>query len=175
LAAQATFFEDLTGDVLRRAGIGPGMHVLDLGCGVGDVSFLAGGMVGNGRALDQISQFPASELFTQVSSWIIASFKAGGAETNMGRRLLSTFLLSGLPRPTMIAASRVESGPDAYAYTYITEILRSLLPLAERSGVPSVPEVAIDTLAERLREDATANDIVAFLPRMVGAWSRLPG
>src|SRR4029077_20213349 len=52
LAAQGAFFEDLTGDVLRRAGIGPGMHVLDLGCGVGDVSFLAGAMVGaNGTVL----------------------------------------------------------------------------------------------------------------------------
>jgi hypothetical protein len=74
----------------------------------------------------------------------------------------------------MIAASRVESGPDAHAYTYVTGILRSLLPLVERAGVASVQEVAIDTLAERLRQDPTANDIVTFLPRMVGAWSRLP-
>jgi hypothetical protein len=74
----------------------------------------------------------------------------------------------------MISASRVESGPDAYAYTYVTEILRSLLPLVERAGVVSVQEVAIDSLAERLRQDATANEIVTFLPRMVGAWSRLP-
>src|SRR6516162_6745059 len=47
LAVQAAFIQDLTGDVFRRAGIGPGMHVLDLGCGVGDVSFLAAGMVGS--------------------------------------------------------------------------------------------------------------------------------
>jgi hypothetical protein len=67
---------------------------------------------------DQISQFPASQLFTRVSSRVIASFKAGGAETNMGSKLLSTLLLADLPRPTMIGASRVESGPDAYAYTY---------------------------------------------------------
>ena len=46
LATQAAFFEDLTGDVFQRAGIGMGMQVLDLGCGVGDVSFLAAGMVG---------------------------------------------------------------------------------------------------------------------------------
>jgi cyclopropane fatty-acyl-phospholipid synthase-like methyltransferase len=46
LAAQAVFFEDLTRDVLRRAGIGLGMQVLDLGCGVGDVSLLAADMVG---------------------------------------------------------------------------------------------------------------------------------
>jgi ubiquinone/menaquinone biosynthesis C-methylase UbiE len=255
LAAQAAFYEDLTADVFQRAGIGGGMHVLDLGCGVGDVSFLAAGMVGaagtvlgidrnassietarsramalglsnvrfeaseldtfnnDGRRfdaligrlvllflpdpaatlrrfrnflrpggviafqevdMDQVSQFPASELFSRVGSWIIAGFKAGGAETNMGRRLLSTFLHAGLPRPTMIAASRVESGPDAYAYTYLTGILRSLLPLVERAGLASAQEVAIDTLADRLRQDATANEIVTFLPLMVGAWSRLP-
>jgi hypothetical protein len=46
LADQATLFEDLTEDVLRRAGLRPGMGVLDLGCGVGDVSLLAARMVG---------------------------------------------------------------------------------------------------------------------------------
>ena len=254
LTAQAALFEDLTGDVFRRAGIGVGMYVLDLGCGVGDVSFLAAGMVGasgavlgidrnassietarrramalglsnvqfevseldtfddHGRRfdaligrlvllylpdpaatlrqfrnflrpggviafqeidMDQASQFPASELFTRVLSWIIAGFKAGGAETSMGGRLLSTFLRAGLPRPTMIAASRVESGPDTYAYTYVAGVLRSLLPLVERVGLASAQEVAIDTLADRLRQDAIANESVTFLPRMVGAWSRL--
>ena len=39
-------FERLTEDVLRHAGIGAGMRVLDIGCGLGDVSFLAARMVG---------------------------------------------------------------------------------------------------------------------------------
>jgi ubiquinone/menaquinone biosynthesis C-methylase UbiE len=255
LAAQAAFLDDLTADVFRRAGIGEGEHILELGCGVGDISFLAAGMVGaagtllgidrnassietarhravglglsnvqfelseldtfadNGRRfdaligrlvllflpdpaatlrrfrnflkpggviafqeidMDQFSQFPTSELFSRVGSWIIGGFKAGGAETKMGRKLLSTFLRAGLPRPTMIAASRVESGPDSYVYAYITGILRSLLPVVKRAGLASAEEVAIDTLADRLRQDATANESVTFLPRMVGAWSRLP-
>jgi SAM-dependent methyltransferase len=38
--------EELTEDVFRRAGLRPGMRVLDLGCGVGDVSLLAARMVG---------------------------------------------------------------------------------------------------------------------------------
>jgi SAM-dependent methyltransferase len=46
LIEQARFFGDLTDEVLRRAGVGPGMRVLDLGCGTGDVSFLASRLVG---------------------------------------------------------------------------------------------------------------------------------
>jgi hypothetical protein len=34
--------------------------------------------------------------------------------------------------------------------------------------------VAIDTLADRIRQDALANESVTFAPRLVGAWSRLP-
>jgi len=46
LEQQAAFYRDLTEDLLRRAGIGAGMRVLDVGCGVGDVSLLAGSLVG---------------------------------------------------------------------------------------------------------------------------------
>jgi ubiquinone/menaquinone biosynthesis C-methylase UbiE len=52
LAAQAAYLEDQTADVLRRAGVAPFMRVLDLGCGVGDVSLLAASLVGsNGSVL----------------------------------------------------------------------------------------------------------------------------
>jgi ubiquinone/menaquinone biosynthesis C-methylase UbiE len=46
LELQGAFFRDLTQDVLSRAGIKSGMRVLDVGCGVGDVSLLAGELVG---------------------------------------------------------------------------------------------------------------------------------
>src|SRR5262245_23674621 len=46
LEGQGAFLRDLTEDVLRSAGVGPGMRVLDIGCGVGDVSLLAGKLVG---------------------------------------------------------------------------------------------------------------------------------
>jgi 2-polyprenyl-3-methyl-5-hydroxy-6-metoxy-1,4-benzoquinol methylase len=46
LRFQGEFFRDVTEDVFRRAGLGPGMRVLDIGCGVGDVSLLAAEMVG---------------------------------------------------------------------------------------------------------------------------------
>jgi ubiquinone/menaquinone biosynthesis C-methylase UbiE len=46
LISQARFFGDLTGQVLDMAGLKSGMRVLDVGCGTGDVSFLAASMVG---------------------------------------------------------------------------------------------------------------------------------
>jgi SAM-dependent methyltransferase len=49
---QSAFIRDLTEDVLTRAGLRPGMRVLDIGCGVGDVALLAGELVGpNGCVL----------------------------------------------------------------------------------------------------------------------------
>ena len=47
LEDQAARLQDLTEDVLRRAGLRPGMRVLDLGSGAGDVSLLAAKIVGN--------------------------------------------------------------------------------------------------------------------------------
>src|SRR5215472_1300035 len=46
LIEQAEIFRPLTERMLRRAGIGAGMHVLDIGCGAGDVSFLVRALVG---------------------------------------------------------------------------------------------------------------------------------
>ena len=46
LAMQSAFWGELTEEIFRRAGIGVGMRVLDVGCGPGDVSFLAARLVG---------------------------------------------------------------------------------------------------------------------------------
>jgi ubiquinone/menaquinone biosynthesis C-methylase UbiE len=46
LIEQAELLRPLTERVLRAAGIAGGMRVLDVGCGVGDVSFLVATLVG---------------------------------------------------------------------------------------------------------------------------------
>jgi len=74
----------------------------------------------------------------------------------------------------MIAATRVASGPTTAGFEYMARVLRSLLPVIERRGIATATEIGIDTLADRLREDAVAHERVSFLPRVVGAWARLP-
>jgi ubiquinone/menaquinone biosynthesis C-methylase UbiE len=46
LMSQAALLRPLTERMLRAAGVSPGMDVLDVGCGAGDVSFLVGELVG---------------------------------------------------------------------------------------------------------------------------------
>lgn len=58
LERQAAFFADQTEGVLRQAGLVPGMRVLDIGCGVGDVSLIAARLIGPGGAVVGIDRAP---------------------------------------------------------------------------------------------------------------------
>jgi ubiquinone/menaquinone biosynthesis C-methylase UbiE len=254
LERQGAFLRDLTADVLRRAGIAPGMRVLDIGCGVGDVSLLAGEMVGLEGAVVGIDRSPdaimvASQraaaarqdrvhfaalelealsfeqsfdavvgrlilmylkdpaamlrrlarclrpggviaiqemamatgrsvpdgpLFNQCRDWIIETMARAGFQTDMGGKLFATFLDAGLPEPQMIAAAHVEGGAHAFAYDYLAHTLRSLLPVMERVGTATAAEVQIETLADRLRQEAMEHRASVMPPLMIGAWARMP-
>jgi ubiquinone/menaquinone biosynthesis C-methylase UbiE len=254
LEFQGALFRDFTEDVLRRAGLERGMRVLDIGCGVGDVSLLAADLVGPSgevlgidRSEDALDvarrraaaaqhnnvRFAATELdafstrrkfdavigrlilaympdpvaalqrllpfirpggivvfqemvaplarsipdgpqFSLCCKWILDTFERAGFDNDMGGKLLATFLAAGLPAPQMIAAARVEGSAQSPVYDYIAAVLRSLLPMTEQVGVATAAEVDIDTVAERLRSEAVANNTCIVLPPLVGAWTRLP-
>ena len=59
LVIQSRFYADLTERLFRSAGLGPGMSVLDVGCGVGDVSLLAASIVGPSGSVLGIDRAPA--------------------------------------------------------------------------------------------------------------------
>jgi SAM-dependent methyltransferase len=54
LALQASILNPFTEQLLRRAGISSGMRVLDLGCGIGEVSLMAARLVGRHGAVTAI-------------------------------------------------------------------------------------------------------------------------
>lgn len=76
LALQASILNPFTEHLLRRAGISAGMRVLDIGCGVGDVSLLAARIVGRSgrvtsldfdeRALETLKNRARAELLGNI-------------------------------------------------------------------------------------------------------------
>src|SRR4051812_35574812 len=60
LVAQGRLFDPLTHRLLRAAGLAPGMRVLDLGSGAGNVTRLAAQLVGPQGAVVGIERDPAA-------------------------------------------------------------------------------------------------------------------
>lgn len=65
LISQARLYEPFTRQFFRDAGIAEGMRVLDVGCGTGDVSFLAARMVG---PLGQVVGVDRAEVAVETAS-----------------------------------------------------------------------------------------------------------
>jgi ubiquinone/menaquinone biosynthesis C-methylase UbiE len=59
LITQSELLQPVTERLLRAAGVRRGMHVLDLGCGLGDVSILAAGLVGPNGLILGVDHDPA--------------------------------------------------------------------------------------------------------------------
>ncbi len=107
LALQGEFFRDLTADVLRRAGIAPGAHVLDVGCGVGDVSLLSAELVGPRGSVLGIDR---SAEAIKLAAWRVAAaghrqarFEAGDIDAFTTERrfdaIIGRLVLLYLPDP----------------------------------------------------------------------------
>lgn len=253
LLEQAAFFGDLTADLFRRAELQPGMSVLDIGCGGGDVAFLAaslvgptGSVLGIDRAAEAVafareragfaatdnvtfevadattfqtattfdavvgrlvlayqpdpgavlrhlaslvrdggviafqecdlttaSTMPTLPLFTRMVGYVIETYRRANLEADMGSRLHSAFRQAGLPAPQMITAARVDSSQSSLAYAAVAKVVESASPMMERLGVANVADLHLETLEERIRDEAVQADAVVFMPRFVGAWTRV--
>jgi len=60
LISQGRYLGDLTAHFLRLAGLRPGMRVLDVGCGAGDVTFITASIVGPTGHVTGIDRSPDS-------------------------------------------------------------------------------------------------------------------
>ena len=254
LMTQARIIDPITLRFFSKAGLTPGMRVLDVGCGAGDVAFLAAKLVGEtgevvgvdrvpaavaaateraaalslsnvsfrvgdpaemefdqpfdaviGRYVLQFQADPATMIrkltahvrsgglvaFHEISwggfwshppvptydrccQWAINTLRLHGTETQMGVKLNETFVKADLPPPTMCLEALIGSGTISAGELFLTvELVATLLPEMERLGVATATEVGLESLSERIQNEAIASSSVILGRYQVGAWSRV--
>ena len=65
----------------------------------------------------------------------------------------------------------VGGGAQSASYQLIADLAGTLLPEMERLGVATAAEVGVDTLVERIRDEAMARGSVMIGFLNIGAWS----
>lgn len=253
LRTQAQLINPITRQFLIEAGIAPGMRVLDVGSGPGDVALLGAELVGptgqivgvdrstsalavaRARANEQslnnvrfcegdlsamtfekpfdaivgryvlmfqadpasvlcklksllrpdgmilfheadyagVRSFPPVPLYDRCCAWVIEEESKRGADMHMGIKLYSTFLSAGLAAPTMRLHAAIGGGANASDQVRLnTDIAVTLAFEIERLGIATARELEIETLAERVIEEAMRSQSVIVGRSEIGAWSR---
>jgi ubiquinone/menaquinone biosynthesis C-methylase UbiE len=252
LAFQGLILNPFTEQLMRRAGVTGGMRVLDIGCGIGDLSILASRLVGrHGRVtsidMDQaalstaqertqeqgltnisfvhgtIDEYRPDDPFDAVVGRLILihtpdplnvlrkafqSLRGGGVavfqefdfsviqpayppcpvreqviqlckeffcraiQGDVGTRLFHLFVEAGFATPDCRVEYPIDGGPDSPFYEWMAESVRSFFPRAEALGMVQGLDINLDTLAERLRDEAVALRASCPAPFMVGGFAR---
>lgn len=130
LVQQGSFFGDLTEHLLHQAGLAPGMRVLDVGCGAGDVSFLAAKFVGPQGRVIGVDKAPEAIGYAQQRAQA-----AGLDNVHFIAADLAGFQLDGEPVDALIGRLVLMYFPDPAA------VLRRLLAFVKPGGIVAFQEL----------------------------------
>jgi SAM-dependent methyltransferase len=250
LEVQGAALAPATRMIFAEAGLRPGMRVLDLGCGAGDVTFVAADLVGRDgfvvgvdhspealararlragqRGLTQVQfvqgdlndpapggpfdaiverlvlwlvqdpaallrrqatvlrpgglvvpvevdlstirSLPESPFTTQGRSWLVEAFAKAGMSM-LGPRLWAIVQEAGL-RPLGMIGVQPHFGPgDPVGIAYLMETMRAAAPLIVGTGVATAEEIGLETLEQRVRDEAQQTQAVSATPMLLSAWA----
>lgn len=123
-----------------------------------------------------VSSSPPLPTFDQVWRWNAETTRLYGANPHMGAKLYAAFVTAGLPAPVVWADALWGQGAGSADVLLRTRNLtRSLLPEMVRLGVATHEDVGLETLLERMHEEAVAKGSVVVGPLEVGAWCQVGG
>ena len=123
--------------------------------------------------LSRASAVPAIPSVTANVARMNLVFERCGFHPRIGASLGQVFKAAGLT-PSLYGATPMEQGGGGFCPTWLTATLRSLGPAMVKTQVASEAEVDIDTLEQRMRDEAEAANTLMLGPLMVGAWAVKP-
>lgn len=104
---------------------------------------------------------------------VFDQFFARATSANIGSRLWTLLMEAGFERPDCRAEYPISGGQDSVYYEWYTESFRSIHPRAIALGIIADGEFDLDTLQQRLREEAAVANSCLPAPAMIGAFTRL--
>ena len=141
LERQAEIFSLETRDWLRRAGLKTGMRVLDVGCGVGDVSIIAAEMVGSTGAVigvdNAASALPVANARATRAGYDWVRFVAADlleyAPDEKFDAVIGRFILMHLPDPAAALTRLRQWLVDGAVVSFIE------MDISETAAIPPMP------------------------------------
>ena len=116
--------------------------------------------------------YPESSLFGTMITLVGDVFRRVGINPDMGLLLAKAFADAELSRPTIKADVPLGGEAGAYIYGWGADTVKSLLPVIEKLGLGTAQDIQIETLAQRMEEEAVANHSELLGPIQFGAWLR---
>ena len=119
-----------------------------------------------------LASFPPVPTFDQVCQWASTTMRRHGTETHMGAKLHGTFVGAGLELPTMRLEAPVGTPANLAWLQRFRELIATLVPEMERLGVATAGQVDIETLVERISNEAARTNSIIIGVFSIGAWAR---
>ena len=120
--------------------------------------------------LHSARSLPATPLVGQALSWLREAFTRAGIDPALGPGLWAVLQAAGLQPSGMIGVQPHLGPEDPDGAAILAGIVRTVLPLIERTGVATAAEVGADTLQQRLSGELATSAAVFAHPMLISAW-----
>jgi SAM-dependent methyltransferase len=120
--------------------------------------------------LHSARSLPATPLVGQALSWLREAFTRAGIDPALGPGLWAVLQAAGLQPSGMIGVQPHFGPEDPDGAAILAGIVRTVLPLIERTGVATTAQVGADTLQQRLSDELATSAAVFAHPMLISAW-----
>jgi SAM-dependent methyltransferase len=125
--------------------------------------------------LEAARSLPPAPLAEQSLGWLLDTFERAGIQPSLGSRLWAVLSDAGLIPQGMLGVQPHYGPDDPGGPALLAGIVRTLLPVIEKTGVATADQVGAATLEQRLAAEMTATGAVFAHPPLICAWGTRPG
>jgi ubiquinone/menaquinone biosynthesis C-methylase UbiE len=117
---------------------------------------------------------PEVPLVEALRGWIESAFRLAGADPRIGAQAGQLLRRTGFAEVSTFGIQSYFAPSDPIGPLLCAGVARSLAPQIVAQGIADQAELEIETLQERIAEQARARDAVIMPPAVVGAWGTRP-